>query len=57
MGTGWTDDRFMEAYDAIDGIIRDHATPEDKLPELRAVLAEIERCDMLLREIIQERAA
>lgn len=54
--TGWADDRFMVAYDAILGIIGDHSTAEDKLPEIRAVLAEIERGDTLLAEVLTERA-
>lgn len=54
--TGWSDDRFMVAYDAIHGIITTHATAEDKLPEIRAILADIERADSLLAEVLAERA-
>lgn len=55
--SGWSDDRFMEAYDAIAALIRRHSTPEDKLPEIRLLLAEIEHADSLLSEILRERNA
>lgn len=54
--TGWADDRFMQAYDLIDGILSDHKTAEDALPEVRALLAEIEKADSLLAEVFTERA-
>lgn len=54
--TGWSDDRFMQAYDLIDGILSDHKTAEDALPEVRALLAEIEKADSLLAEVFAERA-
>jgi hypothetical protein len=54
--SGWSDDRFMVAYDAIYGIWLDHVILEDKLPELRLLLSEIEGTDTLLATILAERA-
>lgn len=54
--SGWSDDRFMRAYDLIDGIRNDHSTPSDKLTELRDLLAEIEKADTLLASVLAERA-
>jgi hypothetical protein len=54
--SGWADDRFMVAYDAICGILSDHATAEDKLPELKDLLHEIEQADVLLAAIFAARA-
>lgn len=54
--TGWADDRFMQAYDLIDGIRNDHSTPSDKLTELRDLLAAIEKADTLLASVLAERA-
>jgi len=46
----------MVAYDAIYGIWLDHVILEDKLPELRLLLSEIEGTDTLLATILAERA-
>ena len=54
--SGWADDRFMVAYDAICGILDDYATADDKLPELRDLLHEIEQADVLLAAIFAARA-
>ena len=53
--TGWSDDRFMIAYDAIHGILADYATPNDKLPELRLLLSKIEQADTFLAGVFVER--
>jgi len=55
--TGWSDDRFMDAHDAIAAIVRDHSTPDDKLPEIKALLTAIEKADDVLRALLAERMA
>ena len=55
--TGWFDDRFMEAYDLIWAIMDEHATAEDKLPELRSLLSDIERADQLLSDVFRGRVS
>lgn len=55
--TGWFDDRFMEAYDLIHSIMDEHVTAEDKLPELRALLADIERADQTMSDIFRGRVS
>lgn len=55
--SGWADDRLMTAYDAIYEALTTHQTAEDKLPELRLILVEIEAADHLIADLIRERAA
>ena len=55
--TGWADDRLMMAYDAIYEALTAHQTADDKLPELRSILVEIEAADHLIADLIRERAA
>ncbi|SCY69692.1 hypothetical protein SAMN05660666_02528 [Novosphingobium aromaticivorans] len=54
--TGWSDDRFMQAYGLIEGIRSDHSTPFDNLLELRDLLSDIESADTLLATVLADRA-
>lgn len=55
--SGWSDDRFMDAYDAVWAIWSEHKTDEDNLPELRDLLIEIEETDALFAGILHDRRA
>ena len=55
--TGWADDRLMEAYDLIHAVMADHVTAEDAMPELRALLAEVEKADQVLADVIRGRVS
>jgi len=53
--TLWADPRLAEAYDLVADVVRDHSIAEDKLPEVAAVLIEIDNADQLLAGILHER--
>ena len=53
--TLWADPRMAEAYDLIADIVRDHSTADDKVPEVAALLTEIDKADQLLAGIIHDR--
>lgn len=51
----WADARLADAFDLVDAVIRDHAIAEDGLPEVRALLAEIDKTDLLLGGVLRDR--
>lgn len=53
--TLWADQRMAEAYDLIADIVRDHSTADDSVPEVAALLTEIDKADQLLAGIIHDR--
>tara|TARA_B100000378_G_scaffold24922_1_gene19037 strand:+ start:2422 stop:2607 length:186 start_codon:yes stop_codon:yes gene_type:complete len=55
--TLWADPRLAEAYDLVADVVRDHSIAEDKLPEVAAVLIEIDNADQMLAGILHERRA
>ena len=55
--SGWFDDRFMEAYDLIDAIRLEHITVDDALPEMRALMLQIEKMDQELSDIARQRVS
>lgn len=55
--SGWFDDRLMEAYDLLYAVMAEHATEEDKLPEMRALLSEVVKADQLLWDVFRVRVS
>jgi len=55
--SGWSDDRLMEAYDLIYAVLMDHATSEDSMPEIKALLSEVEKTDDVLADVIRSRVS
>lgn len=53
----WADPRMAEAFDLIFEVRADHSIAEDNLPEIAAVLSEIDNADQLLAGILHERTA
>lgn len=53
--TLWADKRLAEAYDLVADVVRDHSIAEDKLPEVAALLTEINKADDLLAGILHDR--
>lgn len=53
--SGWADDRLMRAYDLIYETMAEYIIAEDQMPELRALLMEVEKADQVLADIIKER--
>lgn len=55
--TLWADQRLAEAYDLVADVVRDHSITEDKLPEVAALLTEINKADEFLAGLLHDRRA
>lgn len=55
--TQWADPRLAEAYDLVADVVRDHSIAEDKLPEIAALLTEINKADEFLGGLLRDRRA
>lgn len=53
--TLWADQRLAEAYDLVAEVVRYHSTAEDKLPEVAALLTEINKADEFLGGLLHDR--
>lgn len=53
--TLWADPRLADAYDLIAEVVRDHSCTEDKLPEISALLTEINKADEFLAGLLHDR--
>ena len=51
----WADQRLAEAYDLIYEVVQAHATSDDGLPEIKALLVEVDKADRLLAGILHGR--
>jgi len=51
----WADSRLAEAYDLVAEVVRDHSIAEDKVPEVAALLTEIDKADTFLAGLLRDR--
>ncbi|BAK66851.1 hypothetical protein SLG_21760 [Sphingobium sp. SYK-6] len=55
--TLWADPRLADAYDLVSDVVRDHSIAEDKIPEVAALLTEINKADEFLAGLLRDRRA
>lgn len=55
--TLWADPRLAEAYDLVAEVVRTHSIAEDRLPEIAALLTEINKADEFLAGLLHDRRA
>lgn len=54
--TLWADQRLADAYDLVAEVVRDHSIAEDKVPEIAALLTEINKADEFLAGLLRDRS-